>query len=314
MAIHPFDYEFQKNFYSTPQLRRVYEETARMQRWLDFVSALACAQGEVGVIPIADAQIITANYNFASWDSKEVKTCYENTRNSTMPMLKLLRQNCGNPVKDYVHYDATNQDVVDTGEVLALKEAITIIKNDLSALCLQLVQLSKIHKVTPMMGRSHGQHALSITLGLKTVWWLKELDRHLGRLNRLQTESLYGQLGGGVGTLAAVVHAPQVKQRIMQQLGLAYELCSWHTSRDRIVEIASILAMLTETCHKIANEIYTLSRSEYLEARESKAGSGKSSTMPHKSNPVLSQRVCVCATQVRAQLPTLYGAITVITT
>lgn len=309
MLVHPFDYEFQNNFYTYDEIKYIYDESSRFQRWLNFESALIKAQAKFGIVKKEYAEEVVKNCNLSSWDKNEIREAYKNAKNSIIPLLQLLRNKCSEDARNYIHYGITTQDVIDTGEVIALKEILTIFRRDITFLGQILYDIADMHKETPMIGRSHGQHALPITFGYKTSLWLAEINRHLNRIIHIQKTCLFGQLGGAVGTFSVLEKPELIKQEVMNGLGLSFELQSWHTSRDRIAEIATTIAMLSETCGKIANEIFTLSRSEFLELSEKKKNSGKSSTMPHKLNPVLCQRTIVCVNQVRAQIPIILQAM-----
>jgi adenylosuccinate lyase/3-carboxy-cis,cis-muconate cycloisomerase len=154
-----------------------------------------------------------------------------------------------------------------------------------------------------MAGRTHSQQALPITFGLKAAIWLSEMLRHRERLYSLQSRVLVGQLGGAVGTQAALGrHAFAVAQKTMEKLGLGHSSAPWHTARDNMAEVACVFALLSGTLAKICNEIFQLGKTEIAELREP-AAPGKaisSSTMPHKRNPVLCERVAALNTHVRS--------------
>lgn len=305
MAVHPFDYELQTDFYSTPELRDLFDERARMARWLRFEAALAEAQGELGVIPKTAAAVISQKAFLKHLDLDGVREGYKTTRNSVMPILKALRTACGPEHGEFVHHGATTQDAIDTGEMLALKDGLAITLRDLLAIEGELVTLADRHRQTPMIGRSHGQQAIPITFGLKVAIWLGELRRHIERLKSVLATAPVGQLGGAVGTMAALTdQAPEVKRRVMNKLGLVYALPAWHTSRDNVAEACSVLTMATATAAKIADEVFELGRTEFGELREPAGSPGamSSSTMPHKRNPVLCQRIKVMETHVRSLL------------
>ncbi|MCA1765031.1 MAG: adenylosuccinate lyase family protein, partial [Desulfobulbaceae bacterium] len=230
------------------------------------------------------------------------------SRNSLIPIVKALCEACRNGHGQFVHYGATTQDVLDTGQIMELRDAFRIIYRDLKKLEESLATLAGKHSATPMIGRSHGQQALPITFGLKCGVWLAENRRHIERIKNLAPRLLVGQLGGAVGTMAALgEQGREVARRTMNRLGLGYSLISWHTSRDNIAEAANLMAMIAASQEKIANEIVELGKNEIGELREAAPdGAAASSTMPHKRNPVFCQRIAVMARQVRA----LSGTIT----
>jgi adenylosuccinate lyase len=312
MSAHPIDYGFQANVYSTPEMTALYDETSRIERWLGFEAALAASQAELGIIPQAAADEIARRATLAELDPNLIRAAYGASHNSLIPVLKALRCACQDGCGEYVHYGATTQDAVDTGEVLALKETLSIARRDLRQIEDSLIDLALTYRETPMIGRTHSQQALPITFGAKVAVWLAEVGRHSDRIDSLEDRVLRGQLSGAVGTMAALgEHAQEVKRRTMEKLGLRASPEAWHTARDDIAEACACLAMITSTMGKIANEIVVLGRTELGELREPLVGevSAGSSTMPHKRNPVLCQRVVVLSAHVRALLSTVMEAM-----
>ncbi|MBU0730537.1 MAG: adenylosuccinate lyase [Proteobacteria bacterium] len=301
MPVHPFDYTIQANLYSTPELNAVFEEKKRLERWLQIEAALAQAQGELGIIPQEAAAEISGKASLDNLDLKSIQEDYLTSRNSLMPLLKALRNACSDNYGEYVHFGATTQDIIDTAQILALKDTLAIIYRDLRALEEILLNLSKDHCSTPIIARTHGQQAQPTTLGYKFTVWLSEIRRHIERLKTFPDRIFIGQLSGAVGNMAALgPQAFEVSRLTMNKLGLGYSLVSWHTSRDNIAEAAAFHALLISTLEKIANEIIQLGKSEIYELSEpAPKGATSSSTMPHKRNPVLCQRISVLARHVR---------------
>jgi adenylosuccinate lyase len=308
MPVHPFDFQINPHVFSTPELESLFDEQAVLQRWLDVEAALAAAQAKLGVIPAEAAAEIQAKAKLDHIDVDAVREGYSKSRNSVVPLLGGLRRACQNEYGEYVHYGATTQDVLDTGQILSLKQTLKILERDLLTLEEICLKLAEKHRATPMVARTHGQQALPITFGLKVAGWMTEVRRHIERIKHLQSTVCVGQLSGAVGTYAAL--GPQglaVAEETLRLLGLKHDPLSWHTSRDRIAELASNFALLGMTMAKIANEIFQLQKTEIDELREpSLSGALSSSTMPHKQNPVICQRVNALAKHVRA----LSGTIT----
>ena len=302
MPAHPIDFDIQANLFSTPEGLAIFDEKSRFQRWLDFEAALAAAQGELGVIPPEAAAAIQAWASIDHLDLDAVRREYTSNRNSLVPIVKALRQACG-PHGDYVHHGATTQDAIDTGQALELQAVLTLVQRELRQIEDRLLELAAQHRALPMIGRTHSQQAIPISLGLKFSIWLLEISRHGDRLQALAPRALTGQLGGAVGTMAALgPQAREIAARTMAKLGLRASTAPWHTARDTSAETGSFLAMLTTTAAKIANEIFQLGKTEVMELREP-APAGKSagsSTMPHKRNPVLCERIVVLSSHVRA--------------
>jgi adenylosuccinate lyase len=301
MPSHPVDFQLQAHYYATPELLAVFDEQRRMNRWLQVEAALAQAQGELGIIPAEAAREINENAAFDHLDLEQIKKGYQQSRNSLMPVVKGLRQACRENYGQYVHYGATTQDILDTAQVLELEETLQIVFRDLRVLEKMLIDLSRKHQNTVMIGRTHGQQALPITFGLKTVIWASEVRRHIERVKDIYPRVTFGQLSGAVGTMAALgPQAREVAKQTMDLLGLQWKAPGWHTSRDNMAEAASFFALVAGTLEKIANEVFLLGKTEVGELAEPAPGSMMSSTMPHKRNPVLCQRVTVLARQIRS--------------
>ncbi len=302
MPVHPFDHQINPHVFSTPELENLFDEQTVLQRWLDVEAALATAQGKRGLIPAAAAAEIKSKARLEQLDLDSVRQGYSKSRNSVVPLLGGLRRACANGHGEYVHYGATTQDILDTGLILALKETLSIVLRDLLQLEKVCLALARKHRSTAMAARTHGQQALPTTFGLKVAVWAAEIQRHIERVKHLQSTVCCGQLSGAVGTYAALgEQGLAVAQETMELLGLTHDPLSWHTARDRTAELASDFALLAMTLAKIANEIYQLQKTEIDELREpSLSGALASSTMPHKQNPVLCQRINALAKHVRA--------------
>jgi len=301
MPVHPFDYQINPHVFSTPEFEALFDEKTVFQRWLDFEAALATAQGKFGVIPVEAAQEIRDKAKLELIDLDAVRAGYAKSRNSVVPLLGGLRRACSDSHGEYVHYGATTQDVLDTGEILALKETLSLLYRDLRSLERICLNLALKHRATPMAARSHGQQALPTTFGLKVTVWSSEIRRHIERIRHLHSIISHGQLSGAIGTYAAL--GPQgleIASEAMTLLGLKHNALSWHTSRDTVAELASDFSMLVMTLAKIANEIFQLQKTEIGELQEpSISGALASSTMPHKQNPVICQRVVALSKHVR---------------
>lgn len=301
MPVHPIDFDIQAGLYSTPELAAIFTEEQRFSRWLRFEAALALSQAELGIIPAAAADEIVTKANLVNLDLDALRQEYRQSRNSLLPLVRSLRNACSDNHGEFVHYGATTQDVLDTSQVLEIKETLQIVYRDLRALEEIVLELADRHRLTPMIGRTHGQQALPITFGLKAAIWLAEIRRHIERLKSLAPRLLHGHLHGAVGTRAAAgISNPDVPARTLARLGLSYSELPQHTSRDNLAELAAAFGNITCSCEKIANEIIQLGKTEIGELAEpAPAGSASSSTMPHKRNPVLCQRICVLARHAR---------------
>jgi 3-carboxy-cis,cis-muconate cycloisomerase len=234
--------------------------------------------------------------------------------NVAIPLVKQLNDLVAADDKDaanFVHWGATSQDAIDTGCVLQLRGALTLIDGELQQLCATLAKLSNTHRATPMVGRTWMQHAVPTTLGMKFAGWLDALGRHRQRLREAQTRCLVLQFGGAVGTLAALgLHGEAVAKQLAIELKLSLPQMPWHSHRDRMAEIATTLGLLTGTLGKIARDISLHMQTEVGELREpAQAGRGISSTMPHKHNPVAAAVILSAATRVPGLVSTMLSAM-----
>jgi len=301
MPSHPIDFQINPGVFSTPELAQIFDEKARYQRWLDFEAALAKVQGQMGVIPREAAEEIARKARLEHLDLEKVHSGYLRSRNSIIPLINGLRRACEANYGEYVHYGVTTQDVLDTAEILEIRATLTIVYRDLRALELVCLDLAKRRRSTPMAARTHGQQALPTTFGLKVVVWVSELRRHIERIKSIYERISAGQLGGAVGTLAALgPQALEIAKRTLKLLGLDYASVAWHSSRDNIGELASVFSLLMTTLEKMANEVFQLQKTEIGELREPGPHRAMaSSTMPHKQNPVVCERVVVLSRHVR---------------
>jgi len=302
MPAHPIDFQIQSGIYSTAELTRIFDEKTRIGRWLQIEAALAQVQGELGIIPQQAADEIVRKARLEHLDLAKVAYEYEQSRNSLVPVIKTLKQVCDEGYCEFVHFGVTTQDVLDTAQILEQKDFLAVLFRDLKILENLLIELAKKHRDTPMIGRTHGQQALPMTFGLKVAIWTAEIRRHIERLLALGPRLFTIQLSGAVGTMAALgPQAREVARRTAEKLGLASTIPNWHTSRDTIAEAATCYGLISATLEKIASEIVQLSKTEIGEVAETAPNQApSSSTMPHKKNPVISQRIAVLARHARA--------------
>ena len=289
--------------YGTPEMLKIFEEETRVQKLLDVEAALALAHAEVGNIPKKDAEKIAAMASTKYVKVERVKAIEKEIKHDIASLVRALSEVCG-PSGAYVHLGATSYDIVDTANALQLKDALDLIEKKLADLKEILQKQAAQHKETIMIGRTHGQHALPITLGFKFAVWGYEVNRHLERLNECKKRVLVGKVSGAVGTQAGLgEHAEMIQEFVMKRLGLrAAEISTQIVQRDRYAELVCIYAMVASSLENFATEIRELQRpeiGELFEAFEAKKQVG-SSTMPHKQNPETCERVCGLARIVRS--------------
>jgi len=288
--------------YGTPEMLRVFEEENYVQKMLDVEAALAWAQSEVGEIPREAAEKIMGMASTKYVKISRVREIEREIKHDVMALVKALAEVCG-PSGAYVHLGITSYDVVDTARALQLKEALEIIERRLNDLELVLFKLADRYKHTIMMGRTHGQHALPITFGLKMAVWMREVSRHIQRLRECKKRILVGKMTGAVGTQAGLgPNALKIQELVMNKLGLQpVEVSTQIVQRDRHAEIICLLAIIASTLDKFATEIRELQRTEIAEVFEPFEAQRQvgSSTMPHKRNPEICERICGLAKVVR---------------
>lgn len=302
MSVSVFDMQSLQHLWSTDELRAIFSEENRIQKWLDFEAALAEAQAELGIIPAEAAREIRAQAQAGNIDITQMSAEIRRIKHSLVPALKQLQARCGEDHGEWLHYGATTQDVVDTGVALQLKEVHAVILRDVAAVGQELARLAQAHRDTPMAGRTHGVQALPITFGHKCAVWLDELSRHHERLKECEPRVLVGMVVGAVGSQASLgEQAEEVERRTLAKLGLAAPSISWAPARDRFTEYALLLAMLGATLSKIGNELFNMQRNEFAEVEEAfSAGKLGSSTMPHKRNPTSAENLAGLCRPLRA--------------
>ncbi|MFQ6064065.1 MAG: adenylosuccinate lyase [Candidatus Bathyarchaeia archaeon] len=289
--------------YGTQEMLRIFDEESRLQRLLDVEAALAWAHSEVGNIPRKDAEKIVemASVNHVKLD--RVKEIEREIKHDVMSIVRGLAEACG-PSGAYIHLGATSSDILDTATALQLKDALRLIEEKLSDLERILMKGAVRYKKTMMMGRTHGQHALPITFGLKLAVWMRETARHVQRLQQCRARVLVGKMTGAVGTQAGLgPHAMEIQRLVMKRLDLKpVEVSTQIVQRDRFAELICLLSIIASTLDKIAIEIRELQRPEIGEVfeffeREKQVGS---STMPHKHDPQTCETVCGLAKIMRS--------------
>lgn len=300
-------------FYSGPMLA-VFSDENRLQRMLDFESALALVEAALGVIPEDTSRIIVAESRMGVLDQLSLRADAAHAGNLAIPFVKQLSKAVSEKSEDaarYVHWGATSQDVIDTGFVLQMREALGLIDEQLQELNAGLAALAERHTPTVMPGRTWLQQAVPITFGWKAAGWLDAMLRHRVRLEEVRSRALTLQLGGAAGTLAFLgADGPVVARQLAKTLDLALADISWHSSRDRIGEVATLLGLIVVTLGKMARDISLLMQTEVAEAFEPAGeGRGGSSTMPQKKNPVSCSVVLAAAVRVPGLVATVLSSM-----
>ncbi|MEM3010352.1 MAG: adenylosuccinate lyase [Candidatus Bathyarchaeia archaeon] len=300
--------------YGTEEMKRIFDEENRLQKMLDVEAALAWAHGVVGNIPKEDAEKIVQMASTRHVKLERVREIEREVKHDVFALVKALAEVCGSSGA-YVHFGATSSDILDTATALQLKEALDLIERRLEDFERVLMEKAEQYKDTVMMGRTHGQHALPITLGFKFAVWLREIARHIERLRGCRERVVVGKMSGAVGTHAGFgEHALKIQELVMERLGIrAADISTQIVQRDRYAELVCLLALIASSLENFATEIRELQRPEIGELAEpfEKAKQVGSSTMPHKRNPELCERVCGLARVVRSLVfPALENVVT----
>jgi len=289
MTVHPIDYR-----YGSEEMRRIWDEENKLQKLLDVEAALARAHARVGNIPEESARVISERANTGGVRLEGVKEIEAEIHHDIMAVVKALSEVCGEHGR-YVHLGATSNDIIDTANALLIRESLELIKRDLRGIRSILKKLAKEHRDTVCIGRTHGQHAVPTTYGMKFAVWLDEIQRQLDRIEEMEERVLVGQMSGAVGTMASLGEKGlEIQRFVMEDLGLKpVRISTQIIQRDVYAELVMLLALIASTLDKIALEIRNLQRTEILEVSEpfGKKQVG-SSTMPHKRNPIRSEKIC----------------------
>ena len=299
MAIHPIEFR-----YGTPEMKRIWEQENKQQRMLDIESALAQAEGELGIIPKEYADEIKAKANTKFVTLERVSEIEAETKHDIASLSKGLSEVCEGEAGEYVHFGATSNDIVDSSNSLLLKDSIEVLEEKIERLTKIILKLAEENKTKVCIGRTHGQHALPTTYGMKFAIWADELHRQYDRLQHAKDNVCLGMMDGAVGTTAALgTQGWEVHKKVSEILGLKpAPITNQVLQRDNHVEFIATLANIATTLSKIALEVRNLQRTEIQELGEyfdpeKQVGS---STMPHKMNPITAERICGVARIVKS--------------
>lgn len=303
MAIHPIEFR-----YGTPEMKRVWDAENKLQKMLDVEAAIAEAEASLGIIPEYAAEEIKRKANTKYVKLERVNQIEKETKHDIASLIKALAEQCEGDAGEYIHFGATSNDIIDTTNSLLFKESIKILKEKLIRLIKLLLKLAEENKERVCIGRTHGQHALPTTYGMKFALWADEMHRNLERLKSAEKRLCVGMVTGAVGTTAALgEEGLKVHLKVSKLLGLKPALITNQViQRDNHAEFIMVLANIATTLDKIGSEVRNLQRTEIMEVGEkfdpkSQVGS---STMPHKMNPITAERICGLARIIRSHVIT----------
>ena len=310
MAVNPADSPVFGTLYGSDAMRGIFDERAWFQFMLDVEAALARVQARLGIIPAEAAEAITAA---AKVENLHVPALAASVRNVGYPVVGLVRglSEAAGAQGRWTHWGATTQDIMDSATALQLRAALDLLRADLLTLIRALARQADSHRNSVMAGRTHLQHALPITFGLKCAVWLQPVLTHVRRLDELRPRVELVQLGGAAGTLASLgERGLEVMEALGAELGLHVPAAPWHICRDGFAEAVGWTGLLCGSLAKMATDVILLAQNEVGEAAEPYvAGRGQSSTMPQKRNPIASEYILASARAVQALVPVMQGAM-----
>ena len=274
----------------------LWSEETKFQKWLDVEIAVCEVHAEMGIIPSDALDQIKSRAKFSVARINEIE---KTTDHDVIAFTTNLAEAIGESSR-FVHYGLTSSDVVDTANALLLRDACDILLKKVEALLEVLKRRAVEFKLTPQIGRTHGIHAEPTSFGMTFALWYDEMQRNRQRLIKARETVSVGKISGAVGTFAHL--DPEVEEKVCGRLGLkAAPISTQIIQRDNYAEYLCTLAVIAASLEKFALQIRHWQRTEVREAQEKfKTGQKGSSSMPHKRNPILSERICGMARVVRA--------------
>ena len=287
------------------KIAEIFTEEKKLENWLKVEAVLAKAHAKWGNIPQESADEICKKANLNYVKLNRVKEIDNEIHHDLMAMVKALSEQCEGNAGKYIHLGATSYDIEDTATGLQLKEAIIYITNSLKKLLIELIKVIQDKKSLVCIGRTHGQHAIPTTYGMRFGVWAYEIDRHLDRLKETLNRISYGKMSGAVGNMASFGEKGiEIQNFITKELGLNPALIANQIiQRDRHAEVLFLTALIGQSLAKVARQFRVLQRNEIAEMFEPfKKTQVGSSTMPHKRNPHKSERICSLARVLKSNI------------
>lgn len=280
--------------YSRAEMKRVWSDENKYRMWLDVELAVCEAWTEAGVVPPGDMERLRG----ATYNHQRMMEIFETTRHDVTAFLRSITETLG-PEGRWLHLGMTSSDMLDTGQALQLVTAADLLLGEIDAAIAAVKEQAIRHKDTLMMGRTHGVHAEPLTFGLKLALWWDELRRQRERMEAARESVRVGKISGAVGAHATI--PPHIEDRVCDHLGLKVEPVSNQVvQRDRHAHFITTCALVAASLEKFATEIRGMQRTEVHEVEEPfGAGQTGSSSMPHKRNPELTERICGLARTIR---------------
>jgi adenylosuccinate lyase len=286
--------------YSRPEMVAVFSERAKFSRWLEIEILAVEARVRLGDVPVEDLSTIKER---AAFDIARIFEIEAQRHHDVVAFVESVRENVGPPGR-HIHFGLTSSDVVDTATAVALRDAGDLLVEGIGLLTQAVKRRALEHKDTVMVGRTHGVHAEPTSFGVKLASWAFELVRDRDRLRAARDNVSVGKMSGAVGTYSQL--SPEVESYVCERLGLrAEDAATQVVARDRHAEFLSAVALAGASLERFAQEVRHLQRTEVREVQEPFAeGQKGSSAMPHKRNPIVSERICGLARLLRAYAQT----------
>ncbi len=297
--IHPIETRYRT------EIAALFTEEKKLENWLKVEAALARVHAKLGNIPTEAAEEISKKANIKYVKVERVKEIDRQIHHDLMAMVKSLAEQCEGDAGKYIHLGVTSYDIEDSAMGLQLKAALNYIRDSLKNLLKELLRIIAEKKNLVCIGRTHGQHAVPTTYGMRFGIWAYEIDRHLDRILEVLDRISYGKMSGAVGTMASFGNKGiEIQNNVMKELGLnPVLLANQIVQRDRHAEVLLLTALIGQTLAKIARENRILQRNEIAEMFEPfKKEQVGSSTMPHKRNPHKSERICSLARIIKSNV------------
>jgi len=297
--IHPVETRYRT------EIADLFTEEKKLENWMKVEAVLAQVHAKLGNISKDAAVEISKKANIENVKIERIKEIDKEIHHDLMAMVKGLAEQCDGDAGKYIHLGATSYDIEDTAIALLLREALEFIQNSLKSLLKELTRLMIEKKELVCIGRTHGQHAIPTTYGMRFGVWAYEIDRHLVRISEVLKRISYGKMSGAVGTMASFSgKGIQIQEAVMKDLDLnPVIIANQVVQRDRHAEVILLMALIGQTLAKIARENRILQRNEIGEMFEPfKKKQVGSSTMPHKRNPHKSERICSLARIVKSNV------------
>jgi 3-carboxy-cis,cis-muconate cycloisomerase len=282
-------------YLNNPTVAHLCSDQMLVGKMLHFEIALAKVQANLKIIPQAAAEAIEQGLTELLIAPEALAEGTLQNGIPTIALIAIAKKVLPDLAKDYLHWGATSQDVMDTALVLILKDVIVVLEKNIRQILKNIAQHIEHHGQLPTIGRTRTQQAVPILMGQKLANWASPLVRHLERLQELKPRLLVVQFGGAAGNLSALgADGLKVAEALAKELNLRFVL-PWHTQRDNLSEFTNWLAMVSGSLGKMGQDILLMAQTEINEIAENGTSGGKSSTMPHKNNPILSEALVVLA-------------------